>query len=154
MPKQKPPIIGGCKPDPNQTYCLDDPSAIKLADINFDSLLPIADEYDHYTSCKWVLIEYKSSSLSDSITQLEETAKQLVSQERKVDHVIIITKGIDDPERNLYTKRGNTLIYKPKNSPAIISTGNKKIEVEIFDPYEIERQYKQYGSSLSAWVSK
>ena len=151
MPRQKPPVIEGQIPDPNDTYDLDDNQRLKSANLLFDSNLKIADEYDHYPHCKWAIIEYKSRSLSDAIAQLDWTAKQLVAMSRKVDYAIIIARGIDNPERNLYTKQGNALIYKPKKSPVTIKTGNNIINVAIYDPFEIDVQYKTYRGTLWAF---
>jgi hypothetical protein len=154
LPRQKPPVIDDYVPEPNEVYDLDDYNQLRLANLNFDEHLKIADEYDHYPHCKWALIEYKSKSLRDSVEQLEWTAKQLSDMERDVDHAIIIAEGIDNPERNLYSKRGNLLIYKPKKKPVTISTGRRRIDVEIFDPHEIDRQYKKYRGTLRSWGFK
>jgi hypothetical protein len=68
-----------------------------------------------------------------------------------VDHAIIVARGIDNPERNLYRKRRNLLFYTPTKKPVTISTGNTRIVVEIFDPYEIDKQHKKYGGTLRSW---
>lgn len=152
MPRQKPPVIDNQVPKSSEMYDLDNSAALRSANLNFNSRLKIADEYDHYPNCKWALIEYKSRSLRDGVEQLDWTAKQLTKMDRAINHVIVIAKGIDNPERNLYRKRGNVLYYKPTRKPVTISTGNSVITVEIFDPYEIDRQYQNYRGTMGPWV--
>lgn len=154
MPRQKPPVVDDYVPEPNEIYDLDNKNQLNMANLIFNDRLKIADEYDHYPHCKWAVIEYKSKSLRDSVEQLEWTAKQLIAMGREVDHAIIVAKGIDNPERNLYRKRRNILFYKPTKKPVTISTGNSKIAVEIFNPYEIDRQYKKYRGTLRSWGFK
>lgn len=154
MPRNKPPIIDDLLPRQEEVFDLDDIEQLHQANIAFNNRLKIADEYDHYPHCKWVIIEYKSKSLRDSVEQLDWTAKQLIIMGRKVDHAIIVAEGIDNPERNLYKKQGNVLIYKPTRRQVTISTGNGSVGVQIFDPYEIDKQYQNYRSSLRPWAFK
>jgi len=154
LPKAKRPVIDGVIPRRDEIYSLDDEMQLQSEDLKFNGTLKIADEYCHYPHCKWAVIEYKSKSLSDSIDQIVTTTQQLAEMNRKVDHVIIVAEKINNPERNLFTKRGNLLIYKPKKKPVTISTVNGKLEVKIYYPHEIEKQYKEYGSSLGKWQYK
>ena len=154
MPRQKPPVIEDYLPKPEDVFDLDDDKWLHEANLRFNSHLKIADEYDHYPHCKWALIEFKSRNIRDSIEQLDWTAKQLVEMRRDVDYVIIIAEAINNPEKNLYRKQDNLLIYKPTRKPVAISTSNGLVNVQIFDPYEIDKQYTNYRGTLRPWQSK
>jgi len=71
---KKAPLIDGKLP--NNEFILDEVSDLKSLGLDPNTIFKIADEYDHYPNCKYAVIEHKSKSLKDSVTQLEDTAKQ------------------------------------------------------------------------------
>ena len=153
MTRDKPPVIDGLIPTQSERYDLDDITKCRLLNVGFKAYYPVADEFDHYPSCKWAIIEYKSRSLRNSVEQLESTARQLVGAQKKVDLAIIVSMKINHKEKDLYKKRGNILYLKKTNSPVSIPTGNNRIVVNIYEPYEIDRQYHEYNRGLSKWQS-
>ena len=153
MVHNKPPIIDGLQPKAEERYDLDQKSNWQFLNVAFREHEPIADEYDHYPHCKWAIVEYKSCSLKNAVEQLENTAKQLIEANRHVDHAIIILEKFDGKERDLYKKNGNTLIIKNKRVPASIRLNDKSIIVKVYEPHEIDRQYKDYKGSLPRWQS-
>ena len=152
MRRNKPPVIVGRIPD--QQYDLDDDSQLQSLGLSPDVGLKIADEYDHYPECKWAIVEYKSRSLRNSVDQLEDTAEQIFKIQRAVDLVIIVAERINRAERHIFQKRGNMLYNKLRKTPVQIRAGNKRIEVNIYEAHEVDRQYKKYKGSLIPWVSK
>ena len=152
MTRKKPPVIDGRIPD--DRYNLDDESKLQSLGLSPDASLKIADEYDHYPDCKWAIIEYKSRSLRNSVDQLEDTAEQLSKIQKEVDLAIIVAIKINRAERRIFQKRGNMLYNKLTNTPVQIQVGNNRIEVNIYEAHEVDRQYEKYRRSLIPWVSK
>jgi len=150
--RKKPPVIDGKIPD--ERYDLDDVSKVRLLGLNPDSLLKIADQYDHYPGCKWAIIEFKSRSLRNSVDQLEETAENLLNVQKQAHLAIIVAIKINRAERRIFSKRGNMLYSKISNAPVQIRAGNNRIEVRIYYVHEVDRQYEEYNRSLMQWVSK
>lgn len=153
LARDKPPVIDGLVPNPSEIYDLDDVTKCRLLNVSFKTYLPVADEYDHYPSCRWAVIEYKSRSLRNSVEQLESTARQLVDAQKKVDLAIVVAMKINEKEKDIYRKKGNILYIKKTNTPVSVPTGNNRVVVNIYEPHEIDRQYHEYNRSLSKWQS-
>jgi hypothetical protein len=154
MHRCKPPIIGRELPSESERFNLDDPAHWQQLGVSFKSHLPRADEYDHYPHCKWAIIECKGNSLRNSIEQLEYTARQLASFQKTVNLTIIIANKINKKEKDYFTKKGNTLYRKKDNKPILIPAGSNKIEVNIYTPLEIDKQYHEFRGTLdSLWQS-
>jgi hypothetical protein len=153
VPHAKPPIIDGRQAVPSERYNLDEPLNRKNLNISFKDYEPVADEYNHYSHCKWAVIEYKSCSLKNAIEQLENTVKQLTKAQKKVDLAIIVLKKFDGKEKDIYKRVGNNLIIRSTKTIVSIPTGNRRITVSLYDPDEINRQYAAYNGSLAKWQS-
>jgi hypothetical protein len=150
--RDKPPIVEGLVPKKEERYNLDEDEQRKYLKINFREHDPIADEYCHYPHCKWAIIEYEGGHLSNSVEQLESTARQLIAANKPVDFAIIVVKKFNDRETELYKRKENILFIKRSNSPVLIPTGNgNKVEVRIYEPNEVENQYKNRNGALSKW---
>lgn len=151
MHQCKPPIIEHERPSENERYDLNDPAQLRHMGITLKPHLPKADEYNHYPHCEWAIIECKGNSLRNSIEQLEYTATQLLSFDKKVHHAIIIASKINHKEKEAFTKRGNVLYQKKNNKPVLIPAGSMKIPVNLYSPMEIEAQYQKFGGTLDIW---
>jgi hypothetical protein len=151
MHRCKPPVIKNEIPSENERYNLDDPEHLRLLGVSLKQYLPKADEYSHYPHCEYAIIEYKGNSLRNSIEQLEFTAKQLTSFQKKIDRAIIIAGKINKKEKNYFTKRGNILYRKKDDKPVLVPAGSSKIAVTLYSPVEIEKQYQDFGRSLDRW---
>lgn len=147
----KPPIIDRARPSEHERYDLNDSSQLKQIGVTLKAHLPKADEYDHYPQCEWAIIECKGRSLRNSIEQLEYTAIQLLSFNKKVSRAIIIVSRINPKEREAFTKKGNVLYQKKNRKPVLIPTGQIKIPVTLYSPMEIEAQYQNLGRTLQEW---
>jgi hypothetical protein len=147
----KPPIIDQARPSEHERYDLNDLSQLKQMGVTLKPHLPKADEYDHYPRCEWAIIECKGRSLRNSIEQLEYTAMQLLTFDKKVDRAIIIASRINPKEREAFTKRGNVLFQRKNRKPVLIPAGQIKIPVNLYSPVEIETQYKNLGRTLEEW---
>src|SRR3989337_3797323 len=90
MHRCKPPIIDRERPVENERYDLDKPEQLRQIGVTLKPHLPKADEYDHYPHCEWAVVECKGKGLRNSIEQLEQTATQLLSFNKKVNRAIII----------------------------------------------------------------
>lgn len=154
MTRQKPPVIEGRIPNTHEIYNLDDPDVQNRLGLNPEVCLKIADEYDHYSHCKWAVIEYKSRSLKNSVEQIEDTAKQLSDAQREIHFAIIVTRRINRNESSLYGKRKNILYNKITKKPVLVRTGSESVVVNIYEPNEIDEQYEEYNKGLGPWVSK
>ena len=153
MTQDKPPIIDGRQPLIEERFNLDERSNWSKLQVKFREHEPIADEYDHYPHCKWVVIEYKSCSLKNAVEQIENTIKQLIDANQKVDHAVIVLDKFDGKERDLYRKVDNILLLKHTRKPVSIRISNQEILVNVYDPNEIEKQYQDYKGSLTRWQS-
>lgn len=81
--------------------------------LKVDNYGGICDGYCHHHSCKHFLLEGKSSShISKAISQLKNTASQLVSQGKKIDKAIIFCDKIPRYERRLYRQGKNKELCK------------------------------------------
>ena len=149
--RDKPPVIEGMVPRETERHNLDKQEERRILQVEFREFDPVAAEYLHYPHCKWVVIEYEGSHLSNSVEQVESTTKKLVAANKPVDSAVIITKRLDDRERELYQKRNNVLYLRRTTSPIQISTGNKSIAVEVYYPQEIEQQYRNRDRGLAKW---
>jgi hypothetical protein len=147
----KPPIIDRSRPSENERYDLNDISELKEMGVTLKPYLPKADEYDHYPQCEWAIIECKGKSLRNSIEQLEYTAMQLLSFDKKVNRAIIIASRINPKEKEVFTKKGNILYQRKNHKPVLIPAGQIKIPVTLFSPMEIEGQYQDFGRTLDKW---
>lgn len=81
----KPPVINGLIPNIKQ-------DCERISEINSgDPLNPkIADEYDHYPSCDWAIVEYKSRSIKDAVDQLVDTAVKLARSKKPLNRAYIV----------------------------------------------------------------
>jgi hypothetical protein len=153
MHRCKPPVVERSLPSENERYDLNNTTHWRQLGISLKAYLPRADEYDHYPHCKWAIIECKGNSLRNSIEQLEFTAKQLVAFQKDVNLAIIIAGKINKKEKKYFTKKGNTLFRKKDNKPVLIPTGLDRVPVSIYAPFEIEKQYQEFGGTLDKWRS-
>lgn len=151
MTHKKPPVIEGRIPD--HYYNLDDDSELQALGLSLNARLKIADEYDHYPDCKWAIIEYKSRSLRNGVEQLEHTAERLFRRQKPVNLAIIVAIKMNKAERRIYTKKGNILYNKLTKNPIQIRVGTGRVEVNIYEVHEVDRQYQKYKRSLIPWVS-
>jgi len=151
--RKKAPALNGKLPD--NEFILDDVSGIKSLGLNPDSLLKIADEYDHYPNCKYAVIEHKSKSLKDSVAQLEDTTKQLIDKGKPVDFAIIVADRINRTESQIYKaeKGSHRLLNKLSKSPIQIRAKNKLIDILIFYTHQIIKMHKEYGGRINQWAS-
>jgi len=147
----KPPIIQRAKPAENERYDLDKPEQLSQIGVTLKPYLPKADEYDHYPHCEWAIIECKGKSLRNSIEQLEQTAKQLLAFNKKIDRAIIIASKINRKEKIAFTKKGNVLYLRKNDKPVLVPAGSIKIAVTLYSPIEIEKQYRDFRGSLDRW---
>jgi len=152
LTSSKPPVIDGLLPD--ESYDLDDNSVMDKLQLNQNSRLKIADNYNHYPKCDWAVMEYKSRSLKDCVKQLEVTAERLKKVGRDVDLAIVVSNGMNSAEKHLFRKRKNILYSKITKKPIQIKTKSNPVIVQIYYNHEIENQYKKYKRSLAPWVYK
>jgi hypothetical protein len=145
----KPPIVNGLKPNIKQ-------DCERISEINSrDPLNPkIADEYDHYPSCDWAIVEYKSRSIKDAVEQLVDTAAKLAKSKKPLDHAYIVSKGMSGSEKKIFTRRNTTLYTKHNRSPVRIKHETKLVDVDLYYQDEVEKQYSKYDESIAKWVYK
>ena len=89
----------------------------------------ICDGYCHHHDCTHLLIEGKSKRhISKAISQLKNTAQQLISKGKKIDRAIIICEKISRNERRLYFRdKKNKLCKNYGNIAPVYLLG--KIEI-------------------------
>jgi hypothetical protein len=146
---KKPPVIDGRIPDIKQEL-------EKIPELAGSSESPnpkIADEYDHYPDCRWAIVEYKSMSIKDAVSQLADTAEKLSNTSKPLDFAFIVSKKMNHSESRIFAKKGNLLHTKLDKSPVRVRHGSNRVDVHLYYHEEIERQYEKYEGSLPRWVS-
>lgn len=141
MPNQKIPLLEGYKID--ECYDLDNESDLTRLGLNPNSSSKIADNYAHYNTCKYIVVEKKSSDVKKAVEQLKSTVERLIQQERKVDYVVIVSNRIESPENRIYKQNEDKkLILRSNNSPVEVRIGSYRWPVYLYYPWQVDETYK------------
>jgi len=126
--------------DYHEIFNLDDPDDWSKLGISLPNRSKRADKYVHYINCPYAIIEQKSSTIKKAISQLEETAKNFMSNGKNVDYLVIVADKIRKSERSLFRNERNILFDPRKKEPYRIRVNSKEFEVRIYYREQIKRE--------------
>jgi len=148
--RKKAPLLDGEAPD--EEYQLDKDSDLQLLGLPRPAFWRIADEYNHYPSCKHAVIEHKSKNLRDSIVQLESTARHLATVGKNVEVTVIVAERISHTEAKFYRKGKDNKLYDRRRGVAVqIRPGNHLVDVLIFYVHEVNKMWDNHSSRLDRY---